>query len=85
MKPIAIFPFAGVELAQAVDSWFSRIVTWPMWLGTKDCLKDLTGGIEYAAKILNEIPQKDIQCSKRASKAEREGNGQGLDNMIIDL
>ncbi|CAM9739419.1 unnamed protein product, partial [Bubo scandiacus] len=41
-----------------------------------DCLKDLTGRIEYAAKILNEIPQKDIQCTKRASKAEREGNGQ---------
>ncbi|OPJ78803.1 hypothetical protein AV530_003557 [Patagioenas fasciata monilis] len=43
---------------------------------TQDCLKDLTGGIEYAAKILNEIPQKDIQCTKRASKAEKEGNGQ---------
>ncbi|XP_053851916.1 uncharacterized protein LOC128817458 [Vidua macroura] len=42
-----------------------------------DCLKDLTGGIECAAKILNEIPQKDIQCTKRASKAKREGNGQG--------
>ncbi|KAM4702001.1 uncharacterized protein O3C94_002925 [Discoglossus pictus] len=42
------------------------------------CLKDLTEGIEYAAKILNEIPQKDIrQHSKRTSEAEREGNGQG--------
>ncbi|XP_018424228.1 PREDICTED: dynein beta chain, flagellar outer arm-like [Nanorana parkeri] len=41
------------------------------------CLKDLTEGIEYAAKILNEIPQEDIQLhSKRSSKAERKGNGQ---------
>ncbi|RLV97953.1 hypothetical protein DV515_00011280 [Chloebia gouldiae] len=44
---------------------------------SSDCLKDLTGGIEYAAKILNEIPQKGIPCTKRASKAKREGNGQG--------
>ncbi|XP_075053831.1 uncharacterized protein LOC142139871 [Mixophyes fleayi] len=42
------------------------------------CLKDLTEGIEYAAKILNEIPQKDIQLlSERTSKAERKENGQG--------
>ncbi|XP_068122143.1 uncharacterized protein [Hyperolius riggenbachi] len=42
------------------------------------CLKDLTEGIEYAAKLLNEIPQKDIQLhSERSSKAERKGNGQG--------
>ncbi|KAM8977325.1 uncharacterized protein RCH25_043181 [Pelodytes ibericus] len=42
------------------------------------CLKDLTQGIENAAKILNEIPQEDIlQHSKRTSKAEREGNEQG--------
>ncbi|KAM4795913.1 dynein axonemal heavy chain 9-like [Rhinophrynus dorsalis] len=42
------------------------------------CLKDLTEGIELAAKILNEIPQKDIrQQSKGTSKAERKGNGQG--------
>ncbi|XP_063809812.1 uncharacterized protein LOC135027842 isoform X3 [Pseudophryne corroboree] len=41
------------------------------------CLKDLTEGIEYAAKILNEIPQKDIQLHfERTSKAERKGNGQ---------
>ncbi|XP_053311944.1 dynein axonemal heavy chain 9-like [Spea bombifrons] len=41
------------------------------------CLKDLTEGIEYAAKILNEIPQEDIQqTSKRASEAERGRNGQ---------
>ncbi|KAE8625049.1 hypothetical protein XENTR_v10006145 [Xenopus tropicalis] len=43
----------------------------------QQCLKDLTEGIEYAAKTLNEIPQKGIrQQSKRTSKAEREGNGQ---------
>ncbi|KAM9320087.1 uncharacterized protein PAF06_004553 [Gastrophryne carolinensis] len=42
----------------------------------KGCLKDLTEGIEYAAKILNEIPQKDSQLySERNSKAERKGNG----------
>ncbi|XP_018102433.1 dynein beta chain, flagellar outer arm [Xenopus laevis] len=41
------------------------------------CLKDLTEGIEYSAKTLNEIPQKGIlQKSKRTSKAEKEGNGQ---------
>ncbi|XP_056412427.1 uncharacterized protein LOC130355786 isoform X2 [Hyla sarda] len=41
------------------------------------CLKILTEGIEHAAKILNEIPQKDIQLhSERTSKAERKGNGQ---------
>ncbi|XP_075119220.1 uncharacterized protein LOC142194092 [Leptodactylus fuscus] len=44
------------------------------------CLKILTEGIEHAAKILNEIPQKDIQLpSKRTSKAETKGNGQGKD------
>ncbi|CAH2222787.1 dynein beta chain, flagellar outer arm-like [Pelobates cultripes] len=44
----------------------------------QDCLKDLTEGIEYVAKILNEIPLEDIlQPSKRTSKAEREGNEQG--------
>uniref|UniRef100_A0A8C5WK28 Dynein heavy chain n=1 Tax=Leptobrachium leishanense TaxID=445787 RepID=A0A8C5WK28_9ANUR len=46
--------------------------------GIQGCLKDLTEGIEYAAKILNEIPQEDItQPSKRTSKAERGGNEQG--------
>ncbi|RLV97911.1 hypothetical protein DV515_00011341, partial [Chloebia gouldiae] len=49
---------------------------------SSDRLKDLTGGIEYAAKILNEIPQKDIPCTKRASKAKREGNGQALEGGI---
>ncbi|XP_053561397.1 uncharacterized protein LOC128652486 [Bombina bombina] len=49
------------------------------------CLKDLTEGIEYAAKILNEIPQEVIQQhSERTSKAEREGNGQGnLDEGLL--
>ncbi|KAM6338013.1 uncharacterized protein FN964_012370 isoform 2-T3 [Alca torda] len=63
-----------------VEKLRHRTVTSPVYHyagGTElDCLKDLMGGIEYAAKILNEIPQKDIQCTKRASKAEREGNGQ---------
>ncbi|KAG8587471.1 hypothetical protein GDO81_005673 [Engystomops pustulosus] len=46
----------------------------------KGCLKILTEGIEHAAKILNEIPQKDIQLpSERTSKAERKGNGQAED------
>ncbi|XP_040278224.1 dynein beta chain, flagellar outer arm-like [Bufo bufo] len=41
------------------------------------CLKILTEGIEHAAKILNEIPQKDILLhSERTSKAEWKGNGQ---------
>ncbi|XP_069470025.1 uncharacterized protein [Ambystoma mexicanum] len=42
----------------------------------QDCLADLTGGIECAAKILNEIPQDDIQHAKRASKAGKEGERQ---------
>ncbi|XP_075192459.1 uncharacterized protein LOC142291659 [Anomaloglossus baeobatrachus] len=44
------------------------------------CLNNLTEGIEHAAKILNEIPQKDIQLlSERTSKAASRGNGQAGD------
>ncbi|XP_077155311.1 uncharacterized protein LOC143817709 [Ranitomeya variabilis] len=47
------------------------------------CLNNLTEGIEHAAKILNEIPQKDIQLhSERTSKAERRGNGQAGDMIL---
>ncbi|KAJ1184768.1 hypothetical protein NDU88_001571 [Pleurodeles waltl] len=44
----------------------------------QDCLSDLTGGIECAARILNEIPPDDIPSAKRASEAEKEDNGQGF-------